>query len=376
MNPKQALDTVFEEVRDMNGFEPTVSGEKFNNFLSNDTGRISLLSPSEFSIITCVMNNCNLNKPQKINKNTFVNFFLFPDQRTTFDQYNIMNRLLDISKNEQVDQTVLNIFRQTAVVDPKEIFDRSFNSEHRIKTIGGAAGGDTSLLARTIGGMFGNPNQPKAPLPGAPNPNKPLNAIVFSGEMKMSNIDSYQPVNQIPEYNRGFTREDLHGATHTHIQQRTTHISQQGGHEDFAHNANSAHKHKEHAVLPLPGTSVKSTPMQPQIFSYFDQTVMMPDDYRPPRVRNTHTGAVKPADPSVMPQPSGDNRAAGGFSADPLDQQQGKTVLKDVDILNESSFANYQEVVAAPDTERKADELRYKMDANVRNNLKKFEYDF
>lgn len=195
---QQVLNYLFDQIQEIRGSEQVVNGEKFNSFLSSDPQRFVLLSPSELGIITLVINNCSLLKPQRLNRNTFVNFFLPSDQRFTFDQSLIMNKLLDITKNEQIDNSVRQLFDQIRPTIGNDVFERSFNADPRaVKSH--YQNSQNQILPKNILGSPGGIGDTSMGRGGA---NRSLNRIVIGSDMRQSNIDSYTPMGQIPDYVR------------------------------------------------------------------------------------------------------------------------------------------------------------------------------
>lgn len=188
--PPALLNTLFDQLKELQSGEPIISGDKLGQFLASEPDKLMILSPSEFFMFVHVVNRCNTHKPQKMARNTFVNFLLPAAQRQSFDYGSMMNKILDFTKQQQVDTSVRQLFDQIRPNVGKEVFERGFNVDPRAMA--------------TAQQQHGSIPQPNSYLPGGSfgqQAVRGLNRLVAGTDMMVADVDSYQPNRDLGAYN-------------------------------------------------------------------------------------------------------------------------------------------------------------------------------
>lgn len=363
--PRQVLSSLFDSIQDNRSGEPSLSGERLNNFLLSDPGRLSIISSSDFSVITFVMNGCNLHKIQRINKNTFVNFFLPADQRNLLDQSAISQKMLDQSREDQVNQSVKSLFDQINPNMLQTIVQQCFTADPRaVKFHSQQTTAAQNIMPNNILNPQANTaNQgPLGTLPfnKTTSPNKNLTRLVMGGDIRSSNIDSYQPLQQVPQYtpSRPVSNAQSYSIDRPQLQQIATKIERTTP-QIFAEEEN--YLVDKARVLP-PQEKPK---LQPVATSKAGNPHLIP-------LSESELNALEPK--FTLPSNPGEML----FQSQPrVSLIQNSVLPPQVEILNESAFMRLnQPENPVRHNSRTNHELKNVMDSTVRNNLKKYEFDF
>lgn len=375
------LDATFEQIMELTGREQIVSMNRLNSYLSQNTSRKISLTREAFAMVALVLNGCNPTKPRKITRPAFVNFYLGREFQMPIDVSAIAH-LADQSR--LADNSVDDLFRQIrGEVKSEDVFQRSFNVDPRIST--GIAGfaqkmfGRQPALAPTIesqtgannkqgdglGGLLGffdgNKNHPPQPVSGQANSRIPSQSIAgsFDRPPQAENssytrpIFDYDEIRDRPPRNPRFSAQDFLKKTDASV--------------------NSTHQERpwldgEKKNLADNNTKQGEIPQANPVRYYGSQLVDVQESRQP---YIPLTGSQKYQDDLDHSKPQVD--FSGNRSFNPALFGNNTKQLK---ALDESSFLNYQEVKPSDSSINHAEEIKAKMDPNVRNNLKRFEYDF
>ena len=210
--------------RDIGTQEEIIAIEKLNQYLSEEAFKLPMVTGRDWSLAVYAINGCCSYKPQKINRQTFVNYFLPEEQQDLFGTIGNMSSISHpfqttnggqfAHKADNSADTIKQLFEQIRPAAPNQIFQKSFNPDPRVvdyqaKLIGNlipglGQGRGTVLLGDTI-----DPNQTS--LTQAYMAKKPITSLVTMGasnNLRESGIDGFIPGKQVPTYDRNKIMQD------------------------------------------------------------------------------------------------------------------------------------------------------------------------
>jgi len=219
---QELLSVAFDRMsaRDIGTGEPLIAIEKLNQYLSEDAFRLSMITGKEWSLAVYAINGCCSYKPQKINKQVFVNYFLPEDQQDLFGTLGGISAIMNLTqgntgqyshKADNSTDTIRHLFDQIKPTSPEQIFQKSFNPDPRVvdyqaKLIGnmipslGQGSRNTGIFAANT---LSN-DQPS--LTQAYLAKKPVTSLVAMGNntnfARESGIDAFVPGRPVPAYDR------------------------------------------------------------------------------------------------------------------------------------------------------------------------------
>jgi len=367
------LNGIFTDCLDPMSSEQILSLNKLNEYLSNNPNKHVMISNAEFQMACLVMNSCNIHKPQKVSRNAFVNFFLLERDRQVFDYSPALTQLLDFSKNDTAgDDHFKRLFDNVRPQVGKEAFEKTFKADPR------SVQQQANLIGNFITQLRGNPpqNQPgRAPneAGSAGSGKGSISRMVFTGgaaAARESQVESYQPARDVPEYDRRAL------------------LAQQ----NVNANKDLLASFGNPRATPSPVLTLKFDPPVQQVRD--SQPTQLPGASKglPPQAATTAKFPGFSADRSLGMledfeelnfQRNFENARRPPAQLQPLDpilqiakQDAAQPMIRELEVLKDSSFLDYEEVRPGLDSHRRAEDLRDRMDHNVRNNLRKYEYDF
>lgn len=358
------MNQVFDQISEVQHREQQVSLFRLNQFIASDSAQTFQLSHEAFLMATLVFNCCNSAKPKKIVRSAFVNYYLPLTHQMPLDLSSIMHAN-DQSKAD--DASVNDLFSQIrGEVKPNEAFQKSFNVDPRISQ------GIAKMFAQN---MFSSVKNPSPPQPQA------------------NNVSTVQQ----PPTQTGGVFEGFFGMFGGNNQQTDAGTSSK--------NQPSAQNTKD------PGyDEIADRPARNPIFSASkmasvrnDNSKNLGNNFNEGNPTSNHNKNQSADNRSMLgnkdsKQPLQSNQANNlGFA--PLLAPQGQddesyhfqhefsmakgnpdsffnVQAKQVKAMDESSFMNYQEIGPSDSYIQNEEEIKAKMNPNVRTNLKRFEYDF
>lgn len=369
------LNGVFTDCLDPQSGEQVLSLNRLNEYLSNNPNKHVMISNAEFQMVCLVMNNCNVHKPQKILRNTFVNFFLLESDRQIFDYSPALTQMLDFSRNDSAgDDHLKRLFDNVRPQVSKDAFEKTFKADPR------SVQQQANLIGNFIQQFRGGaqPQQPAGPPSVADSRDSgkgSISRMVFTGgavAVKESLVESYKPAKEVPEYDRRalLAQQNLNSnrevlASFGNPRATPSPVitlkfdppqPQQAGDQQ----------------PPVPSGASRGLPPQPgapakvATFGPMERSVGMVDEFEELNFQRTFENARRP--PLLQQVPDPVLQIAKRDAAQPM--------IRELEVLNDSSFMDYEEVRPGVDSHRRAEELKGRMDLNVRHNLRKYEYDF
>lgn len=361
---------------DTSSREQRIEFNRLNSYLSMNTAKKLALSPEGFAMVALVLNNCNPTKPRKITRPVFINFYLQRDYQMPID-VSAIGHLVDQSQG--VDHSVDDLFKQIrGEVKSDDVFQRSFNVDPKI----------SNALAGFAQNIFGR-------LP-APPPSQGVEKQAPSGLGGILGLlgenqkveQSLPPAYSVSQQQR-LPSQPISGTFGRPAQAETSqYIKSSVGYDEIRDrpprnpraaleaiysmaDASVISSNQERPWNPDPKEPVKNNPPPVNPLRYYGSQLVDPQESRQPylpQVGNSQKPVDHEGDQS-LPQTDflGGRAAHHGI----LDNQP-----KQLKPLDESSFLNYQEIKPAESFVYQAEDIKAKMDPTVRNNLKRFEYDF
>lgn len=325
-------------------------------------------------MIALVFNDCNTTKRRNIIRSTFVNYYLEGDFQAPIDLSSI-NHAVDQSKLD--DNSVNDLFSQIRnEVKPNDVFQRSFNVDPKI------TGGIAKMFSND---MFASIQNPASKSMGANYQSRAQpqieanNLIGFSGLLGMVNANTagvnhiqksgarqgkdigksgYQPAFNYDEVRDRPARNPIFVANKIAVMKQEASVSYDRA--SLPQNQQSNKKPEESHGVIYQGSQIGNinesrtpyVPAQSNILGFNPASELDKHDDDYSRPQQDFSASKRLPDTSVTHQP------------------------RQVKEIDESSFMNYQEIGHSDSFVQNTEEIKAKMDVNVRNNLKRFEYDF
>lgn len=379
-NANKLLDDTFNQIMEISGREQLVSHARLNSYLAMNSARKVALSKEGFAMVTLVLNGCNPTKPRKITRQAFVNYYLGREFQMPIDVSAIAH-LADQSR--LADHSVDDLFKQIrGEVKTDEVFQRSFNVDPKITA--GIAGFAQKMFGRQpappptgnsnigvannqgegLGGLLGffnaPANQGTQPQQSQPNqriPSQPVNGSFERPQQADNSAYSrhqfdFDEIRDRPPRNPKFAAQEFLRKAEASVNSTT-----------------QERPWLEENRKPETQPGNKSESPQANPVRYYGSQLAEFQESRQPYIPMNNSQRF--ADDLDHSKPQVD--FSGNRSFNPA--MIGNT-SKQLKALDESSFLNYQEVKPSESFIHHAEEIKAKMDPNVRNNLKRFEYDF
>jgi hypothetical protein len=377
-NACRLLDEVFDKIMEVSGREQLVSLTRLNAYLAKNSGRQVVLSPEGFAMVALVLNDCNPTKPRKITRSAFVNFYLGRDFQMPIDVSAIAH-LVDHSRI--ADHSVDDLFKQIrGEIKTDDLFQRSFNVDPKITA--GIAGFAQNMFGRAPALPFAN-NQAG----DSQRPSENFGGIMgFMGDPKVQHIQNTQNISN--QYSHRTPSQPITATFDRPPHAENSVYNKQGFDYDEIRDRpprNQGFDAKSFLKSNVEASATSSKQERPWNAEKDGPKRKESPPANPVRYYGSQLADVNESRPPYVPLPSShrfeDNLDQSRPQSDFLGNRSVNPAAlghntKQLKALDESSFLNYQEIKPSEDFAYQAEEIKAKMDPNVRNNLKRFEYDF
>lgn len=372
----ETLNGVYSDCIDALSSDQCLSLNKLNEYLSNNPNKHFMISNAEFLMVCLVMNNCNIHKPQKVLRNTFVNFFLLEPDRQIFDYSPALTQMLDFSKNDAAgDDHLKRLFDDVRPHVGKDTFEKTFKADPRSFQQQANLIGNIMQQFRTNGQPQALPGRAQSVAGSSDSGKASISRMVFTGGLiaaKESQVESYVPGKEVPEYDRRnlLAQQNINANKHLlnsfgNPRAAPSPVIQMKFDPPLQRDAGDP-KPSELQGASQGMVSHSGLPAKFAIFGPADPSPGIDEEFEELNFQRTFDNARRPP-PAALGQ-------------DPILQiakrDAAQPIIRQLEVLNESSFMDYEEVARGVDSQRRAEDLQGRMDPNVRNNLRKYEYDF